>query len=513
VAQGNYIGIDASGSAALGNDFVGVRLTGGAHGNTIGGTVAGSRNVVSANGSHGIRLHSNPQGAATNNLVQGNLIGTDAAGATDLGNAGDGVAVSDGATNNTIGGTASGARNTISGNDSHGVEIVDETTTGNLVQGNHIGTNRTGSAGLGNSEDGVSINAPSNTIGGTTAGAGNVISANTHNGVEINIRSGNLVQGNFIGTDAAGAAPLGNLGHGLYVSTSGNVVGGSFGSGGTNTIAFNGGDGMRISSGSGNVLFLNSVFSNSGLGIDLGHDGVTANDAGDGDVGANDLQNYPNLTWAFADGGTTIQGAFNSTPNTSFALWFYANATCDPSGHGEGRTLIGAAYVTTDGSGDATFDTTVPATMALGEFVTALATGPGNNTSEYSACRAVASGPAPTATLAPTATNTPTSAPPTATSTPVASTATPAGPPTPGPSATATPMWTATPPAASAGDVNCDGTVNSIDAALVLQFAAGLIGSLPCAQNADVNGDGNVDAIDATLILQYDAGLIDSLPP
>jgi hypothetical protein len=63
------------------------------------------------------------------------------------------------------------------------------------------------------------------------------------------------------------------------------------------------------------------------------------------------------------------------------------------------------------------------------------------------------------------------------------------------------------------GDVNCSGAINSVDAALVLQFAAGLIPSLPCEPAADVNWDGSVNSIDAALILQFTAGLIPILPP
>ncbi len=62
------------------------------------------------------------------------------------------------------------------------------------------------------------------------------------------------------------------------------------------------------------------------------------------------------------------------------------------------------------------------------------------------------------------------------------------------------------------GDVNCDDSINSIDAALVLQFGAGLLSSLACAAAADVNHDGSVNAIDAALILQYSAGLLPALP-
>ena len=81
-------------------------------------------------------------------------------------------------------------------------------------------------------------------------------------------------------------------------------------------------------------------------------------------------------------------------------------------------------------------------------------------------------------------------------------------PPTPTPTATATPT-----PQVAAGDANCDGSVNSIDAAVVLQFVAALLGALPCSAGADANADGVTSAIDATVILQFVAGLLPALPP
>jgi hypothetical protein len=135
----------------------------------------------------------------------------------------------------------------------------------------------------------------------------------------------------------------------------------------------------------GNVIGPNGSLQQDGLGIDLGHDGVTPNDPGDGDTGPNNLQNFPVLTQASSPGGTTsVQGSLNSTANTSFSLQFFSSPVCDPSGHGEGQTFLGSTPVTTDGAGNAGFAASLPATA--GSFVTATVTDPAGNSSEFSAC-------------------------------------------------------------------------------------------------------------------------------
>lgn len=215
----NRIGADAN--LPLGNAFDGVFLDN-APGNIIG--LPGSGNLISGNGLVGIRL-AGP--GATGNLIQANRIGTDAGGTVAVGNRYDGVFLHSGAARNTLGGADLGAGNLISANGSVGVQIYQPESRGNLVLGNRIGTDAAGVAPLGNRRDGVFVNdSPGNAIG--LPGAGNLISANGSVGVQLfgSGATGNAVQANRIGTDAAGAPRLGNA-YGLFLNAApGNVVGG-----------------------------------------------------------------------------------------------------------------------------------------------------------------------------------------------------------------------------------------------------------------------------------------------
>ena len=167
-----------------------------------------------------------------------------------------------------------------------------------------------------------------------------------------------------------------------------NTIGGTQ-SGAGNKIAFNGGPGLTISTGTGNSIRGNSIFSNNGLGIDLGLNGVTANDSDDGDTGPNHLQNFPVVTGVTStSNSTTIQGSLKSIPNTTFEIDFYSNASVDASGNGEGAQFFGTASVNTNGNGDANINVTFPIGLAAGRVITATATDPNGNTSEFSAADA-----------------------------------------------------------------------------------------------------------------------------
>ncbi len=228
VVQNNLIGTNIEGTGALAN-FVGVGVEGGTSAvtfptgqNLIGGSTAGAGNVISGNGAGGgIYLY---EGVL--NVVAGNLIGTNASGTAAVPNDADGIAAQYGG-HNTIGGTTAGAGNVISGNEGAdgGVSLYYE--TGDLVAGNKIGTDITGTVALGNDRDGVVVSGESenNTIGGTTTGAGNLISGNADDGIYI-LASGNVVAGNQIGTDVTGTIAIPNN-EGVEVDASGNTIGGT----------------------------------------------------------------------------------------------------------------------------------------------------------------------------------------------------------------------------------------------------------------------------------------------
>jgi CSLREA domain-containing protein len=383
VIEGNYIGTDATGTAALGSTEIGLLVLN-APDNTIGGTEVGAGNLISGNG-EGLSI-SNP--GATGNQVLGNYIGTNAAGTAAIPN-GVGVLFWD-APNNIIGGTAAGAGNVISGNDD-GVITVIPGATGNQLMGNLIGTNAAGDAVLPNGT-GVLLQTSSNIIGGTADGAGNVIAGNAL-GVILELdTSDNQILGNFIGTDPTGTLDLGNSDIGVLFADGAfnNVIGGTD-AGAGNIIAFNGGNGvhLRLLTGTGNTIRSNSIFNNGGFGIDLGSDGVTENDDGDVDTGPNDLLNFPTLLVQPANGDVVITATMNSSPSATYTIEFFSNSECDPSGYGEGMTLLGTASVTTDAAGMGSTTFTTERSALTGNVFTATATDEAGNTSEFSACAAI----------------------------------------------------------------------------------------------------------------------------
>jgi uncharacterized repeat protein (TIGR01451 family) len=278
--------------------------------------------------------------------------------------------------------------NLISGNSSSGITFFSDGPSDCLIQGNLIGTDKDGIGPIGNGGSGVDVGgAPRTRI------VGNVISGNNGSGVNLTFDStvGTVMQGNLIGVAKDGVHALGNLDRGVVVnfSASDAQIGGP-NPGDGNAIAFNGktfsGAGVEVDSGStGIAVEGNAIYGNYGLGIDLNGDGVTVNTPGGPHSGANNLQNYPVLTSAGSSPTATgVAGTLNSAANTAYRLDFFGSPGVDQSGYGEGRVYLGATTVTTDGSGNATFNAVLPTPIPLGWFVSATATDPLGNTSEFS---------------------------------------------------------------------------------------------------------------------------------
>jgi hypothetical protein len=391
--EGNFLATDAAGTARTAQGFAVQVLVQNGSNVTVGGTTPSARNLISGCAS-GVSLQS-----GNGHKVQGNLFGLTkdgdalleppcAASSFPLGNAGgSGILYGGVGAGNVIAGLGNG---------------IDVGGNSNVVHGNMIGTDVSGTHLVGQLSNGIGVSGTGHIIGGSGAGEGNVIGGvGFYVGLNIG-GGGHTVQGNFIGTDVTGTLDLGNHRAGISVGGTDIAIGGT-GPGEGNTVAFNGGvfgggggigivgQQVRIR---GNRIFGNkSLTTSDGLGIDLVvglESGVTPNDAGDGDAGPNGAQNYPLLTSAGPalpqGAGTHITGVLNSSPSTTFDLDFYSNPPCAsrPQEYLEGQDYIGSHPVTTNGSGIASFDITLPFTVEPGARITATATDPIGNTSEFS---------------------------------------------------------------------------------------------------------------------------------
>lgn len=323
--------------------------------------------------------------------ITGSYVGTDLTGQIARGN---GIGIYAGLAvdgDSVIGGVVAGDRNVISGND-YGIVVEG----GVSLLGNFIGTNAAGNAPVPNLTAGVSAaDAGSVRIGGSAAGEGNVISGNQNYGIELSNAVNVLILGNRIGPSATGG-PLSPQRAGIAAFQSTIAQIGGIGPGEANVIAYATDAGIGVHSTSKRFFIGgNSMFGN-GFGIDLDFDPkkvgsrVTPNDPLDKDVGGNLLQNFPILTSVTSEGASTrARGTLHSSPSEPFTIVFYSNTECDASGHGEGRAYIGRAFVTTDSSGDASFDELLDASVPTGGVVTATAIDQFTNTSEFSACKPV----------------------------------------------------------------------------------------------------------------------------
>lgn len=522
VIRGNYIGVNRAGNVASAND-IGIEIGEGTN-NLIGGTSAADRNVISGNGGSGITIARN----VSDVRIVGNYIGTDANGNSPITNI-VGIYV-DGASNVQIGGASANERNLISGNlrsdGKTGVGVwLANGAHDNVVQGNYIGTNAAGNASVPNlsaiHDAGANnvIGGPQGTTpGGACTGACNLLSGNAANGLVIQGGRRSLVQGNFFGLNKSGTGLVPNYTNGIWAPDSvGAIVGGStpqernvfagnyinvefygtkssgntvignyFGvtsdglgglvgrpgpsvlvTGGTtdftlggsnpgegnlisggggygvqifpnsnnirvvgnfigvaadgtplgnaangvettssnttityNVIANNGHEGIRVKSGNDNIVRFNSIYNNGRFAINLGEDGYTPNDPGDSDNGPNGFQNFPDLSSATYTGGVlTIKGNLNSKANGRYELDFYVNSACDVVNKISAGE--GETYV---GSTTVTTDGSGNASINVGfnadeatGVVTALATDSANNTSEFSHCVTISTKTKPTA--------------------------------------------------------------------------------------------------------------------
>jgi parallel beta-helix repeat protein len=378
---GNWVGLDVDG-IARGTTFDGITIScpvfSQAVNNVIGGTAPADRNVISGN-RNGVTFNTT---SAANNFVLGNFIGTDPTGTLPRGNLFAAVSIQS-ATNITIGGAANGARNLLAactGAGGAGVSAVGG--GGHLIQGNLIGTDVSGQYDLGNSADGIFIQSAKD-----IRITGNQIANNRANGIKLFSASGNVIENNLIGTDPAAARPLGNALAGVTISGSTNRVGG-LSAGQANTIQFNGGAGVEVTSSNAvqNEISGNSIYDNGGLGIDLYPAGFGTNDVLDTDTGANGLQNFPVLTSAsIAYSALTVQGTLNSKAGAAYRLEFFATPAWDATYVPEGKIFLGSTSATTDGNGDASFTAAINTTPDTNYVITATATDASGNTSEFSA--------------------------------------------------------------------------------------------------------------------------------
>jgi IPT/TIG domain/S-layer homology domain len=390
VIAGNFLGPDPTGTTWPGYQGHGVHVQNGVN-VVIGGVTPADRNLLAGNNGEEVFLE-----GGTGHVVRGNLVGTDASGTRRLPGFVSHIGITITAANVTVGGTTDGARNVISGENAYGIIAGPGTT----IRGNFIGTDVSGTIPLGNTA-GIEISAANVTVGGSAAGAGNVIAASAGDPpfVEGGIfffgsgGAGAVIQGNFIGTDPTGTINLGNHSYGIYEPPGSVTIGGTA-PGEGNVIAFNGGGaGVRIlgSSSTGNSIRGNRFYDNGTVGIDLDNNsstspGPTPNDPGDADTGANNLQNYPIVNSVDYGATTTVHASLNSAPSTTFDIDIFSNPACldRPSLFLQAHDYVASTQVTTDGSGSATIDFVLPVVLQAGQSVTATATDPGGNTSEIS---------------------------------------------------------------------------------------------------------------------------------
>lgn len=456
---GNLIGTNITGTSAIQNVGDGILLNnslvgssaslqdsiiGSTTNTTPGGACTGGCNLVSGNRANGIGLW---HIGVTGTTVVSNYVGTNKSGTGALANGDIGIEINE-TPQNTIGDRTAAGRNIFSGNLGAGIFITGWNSIDNVIQGNYIGTNVSGTGAIANMKMGIGIGsspgavgAHNNLIGGTLGvsdggdciGACNLISGNIDNGIFISGSEsfGQQIVGNYIGTNYTGNSILANGKDGIgIINTPNTQIGGSTtthrnviagnGSNGIviagnastgNRIEFNrigiaangsslgnAGSGVALSSATWNIISSNSIAFNSLLGIDLDNNGSpNLNDTNDADNGANHLQNYPYIYAASTKSGVTrIGGQFHGTPSSSYRLEFFESTGCNagkPMNYGEGQTYIGYKDISTDQFGNTAFSFLPASPVAGNKYVTSTATkklnGVPAETSEFSKCALV----------------------------------------------------------------------------------------------------------------------------
>ena len=369
---GNWIGTNATGTAPVPN-AAGVAVS------SANGTVIGPGNLLSGNTTNVETVNS----AGT--VIAGNLVGTDVTGTAVLR---DGFNIDDhaGSTGTIIGGTTPAERNVIAG---RGLTLLG---TGAAVIGNFIGTDVTGNVPLARFGAGITMMGSNNRVGGTTEGERNVIVGASSGAIAV-YGTGQSILGNSLGLGADGVTllptPYGSSN--VFVVDATNVTIGGVAPGAGNTIAPNWGStpGVNVRKGQSVAIRGNTTIGPN-LPIDLAENGPTPNDPGDADEGPNHLQNHPLLEIVSSNGASTrVRGTFNGAASTTFTVDFYTAAAC-VNGVPSDTRWIGSTTITTDGSGNASFEATLPGAHAS---VSATVTSPGNDTSELSACAVTANVP------------------------------------------------------------------------------------------------------------------------
>ncbi len=389
---GNFIGTNVSGMAAIPNGKSGILLTGTTP-NSIGSEIPESGNLISGNAEEGIAIL-----GSSFNLIQGNFIGTDVNGAfaANLGNKGHGIEIYTGSSDNVIGGYPPCDCAIAPKDGPQKSAAAPQTLEGKSRMQKPPTVLEAVAPKAGARKSAQSLRAARARLTGVTTGK-----AGSAAGRQRVVRTVKVKGWGVSRPQAATARQRQPAQQSTSERRSAAMVQPSVqlssieNSSTANIIAGNGEDGVRVSSDGdfNNLISLNSIFSNNGLGINLGTDGVTPNNSPNQSSGPNHYQNFPVINYADPANNKinfTLQAGGGTGP---FTIEFFVNDTCDETGNGEGKTFLDSTSV----SGDDTYDFTPIVPLVAGQIITATATDANNNTSEFSACTCAGKPAPPTA--------------------------------------------------------------------------------------------------------------------